>query len=58
MTTVLIVAATIVLLWAVKHQGDHILDEILGAELREIDRDRAAGRQAGFDAGWHGGGRR
>lgn len=58
MTTFLILAATFTLLWAVKHQGDRILEEILGAELREIDRERESRIQSGFDAGWHGGGRR
>jgi hypothetical protein len=33
-----------------KHYGDRAVDEILGAELRAIDRDRQAGQSAGVAA--------
>lgn len=62
MTTVLAIIAAAIIFAAfaqtVRHYADKVIDEILAAELRQIERDRAAGVQAGFDAGWHGGGRR
>ncbi len=56
--TALITVGFIVLIVVVvatgKRVGDRILDEILNAELREIDRRRQAGIESGFTAGWHG----
>lgn len=66
-TAILIIAAAaalailIIAINALRHgldAADRVIDEFLGAELREIERRRQAGRQSGFDAGWHGGGRR
>lgn len=53
-----IAAALAILLIGISHAADRVIDEILGAELREIERRRQAGIKSGFDAGWHGGGRR
>jgi hypothetical protein len=41
-----------------RRNANRVIDEILAAEEREIERRRVAGIQSGFDAGWHGGGRR
>lgn len=60
-TAILIIAAAAalaILIIAINHAADRVIDEFLGAELRDIERRRQAGIQSGFDAGWHGGGRR
>ena len=50
MTTVLAIIAAVIVLIAfaqtVRHYADKVIDEILAAELRQIDRDRVASQHA------------
>lgn len=42
----------------IRRHADRVIAEVLAVEQRQIAREHSRGIEAGFAAGWHGGGRR